>query len=135
MVSCAAPAGWKPATQQTWKSAPRGQPRGDAALQRRGPVKEKSGGRVWLHWRWNAPWFLRQTLIEWAGQTVLYCAWARAYYEAQKKRGKRHWAILRSLAFIWLRILWKCWQSRTPYQEATYLAALRRRGSKLVPSA
>jgi transposase len=99
------------------------------------PVKEKSGGRVWVHWRWNAPWFLRQTLIEWAGQTVLYCDWARAYYEAQKKRGKRHWAILRSLAFIWLRILWKCWQSRTPYQEATYLAALRRRGSKLVPSA
>ena len=98
------------------------------------PVKEKSGGRVWVHWRWNAPRFLRQTLIEWAGQTVLHCAWARAYYEAQKKRGKRHWAILRVLAFIWVRILWKCWQTRTPYQEAIYVAALRRRGSKLVPT-
>ena len=99
------------------------------------PVKEKSGGRVWVHWRWNAPRFLRQTLIEWAGQTVLYCDWARAYYEQQKKRGKRHWSILRALAFLWLRILWKCWQSRTPYHEATYLAALRRRGSKLLPPA
>jgi transposase len=99
------------------------------------PVKEKSGGRVWIHWRWNAPRFLRQTLIEWAGQTVVYCDWARAYYEQQKKRGKRHWAILRSLAFIWLRILWKCWHSRVPYKEATYLAALRRRGSKLVQPA
>ena len=99
------------------------------------PVKEKSGGRVWVHWRWNAPRFLRQTLIEWSGQTVLYCDWARAYYEQQKKRGKRHWAILRSLAFIWVRILWKCWQTRTPYQEATYVAALRRRGSKLVTAA
>jgi transposase len=36
------------------------------------PVKEKSCGRIWVHWRWNAPWFLRQTFIEWAGQTVLY---------------------------------------------------------------
>ena len=99
------------------------------------PVKEKSGGRVWVHWRWNAPRFLRQTLIEWAGQTVMYCDWARAYYEQQNKRGKRHWAILRSLAFIWLRILWKCWHSRTPCHEATYVAALRRRGSKLLPPA
>ena len=42
------------------------------------PVKERSGGRVWIHWRWNAPRFLRQSLIEWAGQSTLYCAWANA---------------------------------------------------------
>ena len=63
---------------------------------------------------------------------MLYCPWARAYYEQHKQRGKRHWSILRSLAFIWLRILWKCWQTRTPYNEAHYLAALRQRGSKLI---
>jgi len=96
------------------------------------PVKEKSCGRIWVHWRWNAPWFLRQTFIEWAGQTVLYSAWAKAYYEQQKSRGKRHWAILRSLAFIWIRILWKCWHTRTPYNENTYLEALRKRHSTLV---
>jgi transposase len=96
------------------------------------PVKEKSCGRIWVHWRWNAPWFLRQTFIEWAGQTVLYSAWAKAYYEQQKSRGKRHWAILRSLAFIWIRILWKCWHTRTPYNETTYLEALRQRHSTLV---
>jgi hypothetical protein len=116
----------------------RGRYESAAAMQRYSgvaPVKEKSGGRVWVHWRWNAPGFLRQTLIEWAGQTVMYCDWAREYYQQQKKRGKRHWAILRSLAFIWVRILWKCWQSRTPYNEATYLAALRRRNSKLIQPA
>jgi len=96
------------------------------------PVKEKSGRKVWVHWRWNAPRFLRQTLVEWAGQTVMYCDWARAYYEQHKKRGKNHWAIMRSLAFIWVRILWRCWQERTPYNEARYLAALRQRGSMLV---
>jgi len=108
-----------------------------AALQRYSgvaPVKEKSGNRVWVHWRWNAPRFLRQTLIEWAGQTVLYSQWARAYYQQKKEHGKHHWSILRSLAFIWLRILWKCWQTNTPYNEERYLEALRRQGSPLLQS-
>ncbi len=83
------------------------------------PVKEKSGGQVWIHWRWNAPWFIRQTLIEWAGQSILYCPWARAYYDQQKKKGKRHWATVRALAFKWIRILWKCWSTRTPMMKNT----------------
>lgn len=99
------------------------------------PVREKSGGRVWVHWRWNAPWFIRQTLIEWAGQSILYCGWARAYYDQQKTKGKRHWAIVRALAFKWLRILWKCWATRTPYNEARYLKALQQRQSPLLATA
>ncbi len=31
----------------------------------------------------------------------------------------------------WIRILYRCWQQRTPYDEAKYLQALRRRGSPL----
>lgn len=96
------------------------------------PVKEKSCGRVWVHWRWNASRFLRQTFVEWACQTTRFCPWSKAYYEQQKTRGKRHWAIMRSLAFIWIRILWKCWQTRTPYNQAQYLEALRKRGSLLL---
>lgn len=96
------------------------------------PVKEKSGGRVWIHWRWNASWFLRQTFVEWACQTARFCPWSKAYYEQQKKRGKSHWAIMRSLAFIWIRILWKCWQTRTPYNESRYLDALRKHQSSLL---
>lgn len=96
------------------------------------PVKEKSCGRIWVHWRWNAPCFLRQTFIEWAGETVVYSAWAKAYYEQQKKRGKRHWTILRSLAFTWVRIIWKCWQTKTPYDENRYLQNLRNRKSSLI---
>lgn len=99
------------------------------------PVKEKSGGRVWIHWRWNAPWFLRQSLIEWAGQSILYCAWARAYYDQQKSKGKGHWACVRSLAYKWIRILWKCWQTHEPYCESTYLEALEKRKSNLLSHA
>jgi transposase len=97
------------------------------------PVKEKSGPRVWIHWRWNAPRFLRQSLIEWAGQTILYCPWAKAYYQHQKAKGKRHWMILRALAFKWVRILWKCWTTRQPYEEARYLQSLIRHKSPFVP--
>ena len=77
------------------------------------PVRESSGKQNWIHWRWNAPRFLRQTFVEWAGLSVKYSAWARAYYDQQRKRQKGHAAVLRSLAFKWLRILWRCWQDRT----------------------
>jgi transposase len=96
------------------------------------PVKEKSGNRVWIHWRWNASRFLRQTFVEWACQTARFCPWSKQYYEQQKKRGKSHWAIMRSLAFIWIRILWKCWKTRTPYDESRYLQALRNHKSLLL---
>ena len=46
-----------------------------------------------------------------------------------KTRGKGHHAILRALAFKWIRVLWKCWQTRTPYDEARYLQQLRHRKS------
>lgn len=95
------------------------------------PVIEKSGNQSWTHWRWQASRFLRQTLIEWAGQTVIYSAWAAAYYKTMKAKGKRHHVILRALAFKWIRILWKCWQTRTPYDEARYLKQLAARKSPL----
>ena len=96
------------------------------------PVRERSQGRLWVHWRWAAPKFLRQTLVEWAGQTVVHCGWANQYYHKQKKAGKRHQAILRALAFKWVRIVWRCWRDGVPYDDKRYLAALTRRGSDLV---
>ena len=99
------------------------------------PVREKSGQSLWTHWRWRAPVFLRQTLVEWAGQTVMYSAWAKVYYQRMKAKGKGHHAILRALAFKWIRVLWKCWQTRTPYDEARYLKQLVRRKSPNVAAA
>jgi transposase len=93
------------------------------------PVREKSGQQLWTHWRWLAPRFLRQTFVEWAGQTVMHSVWARTYYQRMIQKGKSHHAILRALAFKWIRVLWKCWQSRTPYEESSYLKQLLRRKS------
>jgi len=94
------------------------------------PVREKSGHQLWTHWRWQAPRFLRQTFVEWSGQTVVYCSWAKTYYDKMIAKGKTHQVILRALAFKWIRILWKCWQTRTPYDETRYLQQLIKRKSQ-----
>lgn len=91
------------------------------------PVREKSGNSEWIHWRWNAPRFLRQSFHEWAGQTVVWCEWAEQYYRRRLSAGTKHHAAVRALAFKWIRILWKCWSTSTRYDEAIYLAALARR--------
>ena len=96
------------------------------------PVIEQSGQKKWTHWRYSCPKFLRQTFVEWAGQSIRYSFWARAYYEQQLSKGKPHNTIIRSLAFKWIRIVFKCWQTNTPYDESKYLEALKRQGSPLL---
>ena len=96
------------------------------------PVTERSGKRCHVRWRWSAPTFLRQSFHEFAGLSIQRSVWARAFYQLQRERGKTHHAAVRALAFKWIRILWRCWQERTPYDEARYIGALRRRGSPLV---
>jgi transposase len=96
------------------------------------PVTERSGNKSWVHWRWQCPRFLRQTFVEWAALSIPHCYWAKAYYEQQRARGSSHQAALRALAFKWIRIVYRCWQNRTPYDEATYLSALKRRSSPLL---
>jgi hypothetical protein len=41
-------------------------------------------------------------------------------------------AAVRAPAFKWIRILCRCWQTKTPYNESVYLNALKRRGSPLL---
>ena len=96
------------------------------------PVTERSGKKCWVHWRWQCSTFLRQTFVEWAAQTINKSFWAGAYYQQQRDKGCSYNAAVRALAFKWIRILYRCWQTRTPYDEATYLKALKRRGSPLL---
>lgn len=96
------------------------------------PVIERSGKKCWVHWRWQCPRFLRQTFVEWAGQTINKSFWAGAYYRQQRAKGATHQAAIRALAFKWIRILHSCWKTRTTYDETRYLNALRKRGSPLL---
>ena len=99
------------------------------------PVTERSGKKHWVHWRWQCSTFLRQTFVEWAAQTINKSFWAGAYYRQQRAKGCRHQAAIRALAFKWIRILYRCWQTRTLYNESVYLKALKRPGSPLLKSA
>jgi transposase len=96
------------------------------------PVTEQSGHHRWVHWRWACPKFLRQTFQEFADRSRHWSDWGRAFYQRQRARGRGHHAAVRALAFKWIRILFRCWQTRTPYNEPTYLKALAKRNSPLV---
>jgi transposase len=96
------------------------------------PVKESSGQKSWVHWRWSCPKFLRQTFVEWALQTRKHSFWAEAFYQMQRQNGKTHQVAIRALAFKWIRIIFRCWKDRQPYDEVKYLMALKRKGSPLV---
>jgi transposase len=99
------------------------------------PVMERSGKSTWIRWRYFCPKFLRQSFHEYAGESINHSFWAKAYYMSQRARGKSHQAAVRALAFKWIRIIYKCWQTRTPYSEVRYLESLRKKGSPLLPFA
>ena len=96
------------------------------------PVIERSGKSCRVRWRYFCPKFLRQSFHEYAGESIKHSFWARAYYEQQRARGKNHHAAVRALAYKWVRIIYRCWQARTAYDEVKYLEGLRRKGSSLL---
>jgi len=95
------------------------------------PVIVRSGKKSWTHWRFKCSTFVRQTFVEWAYQTTRFSYWAKEFYIKKRELGKSHQATLRALAFKWIRIIFRCWQDRTVYDEATYLFALQRRHQKI----
>ena len=96
------------------------------------PVLERSGKKVWVRWRYFCPKFMRQSFHEYAGESIRHSFWAKAYYDSQRAKGNSHAAAVRALAYKWIRIIWRCWNRRTLYNEATYLDSLRKRNSPLL---
>ena len=96
------------------------------------PVTEMSGKKRFVHWRFACPKFIRQTFQEFAEHSRRWCGWAKAYYELQIQRGKKHNAAVRALAYKWIRILFRCWRDRLPYNDEMYTKSLLKHGSPLV---
>jgi transposase len=99
------------------------------------PVTERSGKHSWVHRRFACPKFLRQTFHEFAGQSIKLSDWARAYYDMQRSKGKGHHAAVRALAYKWIRIIFRCWKDRKPYQEEMYVHTLREKNVKYLKAA
>jgi hypothetical protein len=98
------------------------------------PVTERSGQKNGVHWRWQCSKFVRQSFIEWSAKSVNQSYWAGLYYAQQRAKGKSHQLAVRALAYKWVRIVYRCWKTRTPYDESTYLKALKERDSPLLPA-
>jgi len=95
-------------------------------------VQIRSGKSCSVRRRRACPKFLRQTFHEYADHSRKRSLWAKAYYRMLRGRGLRHNAAVRALAFKWMRILFRCWQTHTPYDEHRHLAQLRLKQSPLL---
>jgi transposase len=93
------------------------------------PVTKKSGKSKVVYFRVACPKFDRQTFHEFARLSLAKCQWARNYVDYYTGKGKKYHTIIRALAFKWIRVLHKCWQTRTPYNDSLYLETLTKRGS------
>jgi len=96
------------------------------------PVIVRSGNSIWIHWRYACSKFIRQSFHEFANRSIHYSMWAKVYYEKQRQKGKGHHTTIRSLAFKWIRIIFRCWKNREAYDEVKYLKALQQSGSLLL---
>ena len=47
------------------------------------------------------------------------------------ERDDYHQAV-RSLAYKWIRVIYKCWKERIPYDDGHYMSMLKKRGSNLM---
>lgn len=88
------------------------------------PVVEESGKYRRVHARWGYPKFLHQTFHEFAQASIPQSSWAKAVYQQQRRRGAKHHEAIRTLAFRWIRILFRLWKNRTTYDEQVHIARL-----------
>jgi transposase len=96
------------------------------------PVTVQSGKSCHVHRRWACNKYLRQTFHEFALHSLPRSVWAKAYYDMVRARGMHHQAAVRALAFKWIRILHRCWKTRTKYNEILYLQQLQKKNSPIL---
>jgi transposase len=96
------------------------------------PVTKKSGNTCYVHRRLACSHFVRQTFHEFAAQSIRFSTWARAFYDQMRSRGLQHPAAVRALAFKWIRIMFRCWKDRKPYDENLHFNSLRAKQSPLL---
>jgi hypothetical protein len=89
------------------------------------PVTRRTCKQLQVQRRYACPKYLRQTFHEFADSARIYCPWTRARYCMLRDRGMKHHAAIRKLAHSWIRILYRVWQTRTPFDSDRYIAQLK----------
>ena len=93
------------------------------------PLTIKSGKTCYRRVRHACNDTLRAAVHLWADHSRTKCAWAEAYYQKHRADGQSHACALRCLGQRWLKILWKMWQTRSPYDEALHTRNQTKHGS------
>lgn len=97
------------------------------------PVTRQSGKQRQVSRRYACPKYLRQTFHEFADSARKWCPWSKARYRMLRDRGMKHHAAVRKLARSWIRILYRVWQTRIPFDCDRYLQTLQRRCPEIIP--
>lgn len=87
------------------------------------PVTHASGKSRAVVCRFACNKRLRQALTTFADNSRHASPWAACVYQAARSRGCDHPHAVRVLARAWIRVLWRCWQSSTPYEANRHRAA------------
>lgn len=88
------------------------------------PVTRKSGKHSAVVCRFACNKRLRLALTTWAGNSRHSSPWAASVYHDARARGCDHPHAVRILARAWVRVLWRCWQTQTPYDPSRHGRAL-----------
>ena len=89
------------------------------------PVTYQSGKTRSVAFRWACNHRLRQAITCLADNSRHANHWARGIYAAARARGCDHPHAIRILARAWLRVIWRAWTDRTPYDPERHLGALK----------
>jgi transposase len=84
------------------------------------PVTKASGKSTSVCFRWAANSHARKALQTFADNSRHSSLWAARVYVRARGRGKRHPHAIRILMRAWLRVIWACWHSATPYDPALH---------------
>lgn len=63
---------------------------------------------------------LRVAVATLADSTRHWHPWAKEVYRKARARGQDHPHAIRTLGRAWIRVLWRCWQDRVPYDPARH---------------
>jgi transposase len=88
--------------------------------------QHKRGGKApGVHFRWACNKRLRRSITCFADNSRHSSAWAADIYERAKARGCAHNHAIRVLARAWVRVLWRCWRDKKPYDPDLHAGAKR----------
>jgi transposase len=87
------------------------------------PVTYASGKTKAVAFRWACNHRLRAALTCLADNSRHASAWAAHVYAKARSRGCDHPHAIRILARAWVRVIWRAWQDRQPYDLAQHRAA------------